>query len=174
MSEHDYTPTPPKELTAEYLRSILDYNPDTGIFTRKVSTSNSVKVGDVAGCQNGLGYLQVRVQSRDYKAHRLAWLHTHGVWPKGQIDHINRNKADNRLVNLRDVTQKQNLQNTGKYSNNTSGHPGVCWHKRISKWQAVIRHNYKQIFLGYFDDLEAAIAARKAAEKLYWSDTQAQ
>jgi hypothetical protein len=70
------------------------------------------------------------------------------------------------------VTNKQNLQNAGKRSSNTSGHPGVSWHKRIYKWQARITHNYRDIFLGYFNTIEEAIAARKAAEKLYWADTQ--
>ena len=172
MSEHDYTPTPPKELTAEELRELLHYDQETGIFTRKVSTSNRVKVGAVAGCPGGYGYLLISVHSRLYQAHRLAWLYMYGEWPKGQIDHLNRNRSDNRIANLRDVTQKQNLQNRSKSSTNTSGHPGVVWHKRISKWLAYIKHNYKQIHLGYFSILEEALSARKAAEKLYWADTQ--
>ncbi len=139
MSEHIVPQRP--ELTAEELRELLNYDQETGIFTRKVSTSNRVKVGAVAGCSGGDGYLLIMVQSRLYQAHRLAWLHTHGVWPKGQIDHINRDRSDNRIANLRDVTQKQNLQNRSKSSTNTSGHPGVSWNKRISKWQASIKHN---------------------------------
>ena len=163
---------PRPELTAEYLRSILHYDPATGIFTWKVRTAKRVKVGDIAGCPNGDGYLQIRVCSRKYRAHRLAWLYHFGEWPEDQIDHINRNRSDNRISNLRDISHKQNLQNTGKYSNNTSGHPGVSWHKQSAKWQVKIKHNYKQIHLGYFSILEEAIAARKAAEKLYWADTQ--
>ena len=172
MSEHDYTTTPTNELTAEYLRSILHYDPATGIFTRKVSTSRRVKAGDVAGCPDGHGYLRIMVCSRLHQAHRLAWLYVYGTWPKDQLDHINRNPSDNRIANLRDVSHKQNGQNASKPSNNTSGHPGVYWHKRDSKWVACIKHNYKHIHLGYFTDIEAAVAARKAAEKLYWADTQ--
>ena len=172
MSEHDYTPTPPKELTAEYLRSILDYDQESGVFTWKVRTSNNVKVGDVAGCQNGSGYLLISVRSRLYQAHRLAWLYTYGVWPTYQIDHINRIRTDNRRANLREATNKQNQQNKSKSSNNTSGHPGVYWYKRDSKWRAEIKHNQKSIYLGYFSILEEALSARKAAEKLYWADTQ--
>ncbi len=177
MSEHDYTTNPlvsgsqtssAQELTAEYLRSILHYDPATGIFTWKISNSNRVKVGDVAGSLNGPGYLQIKVQSRPYKAHRLAWLHVNGVWPKLNIDHINRNPSDNRLVNLRDVTQKQNQQNRSTNSDNTSGHPGVYWSKRYSKWVAQIKHNQKQINLGYFTAIEEALAARKAGELKYW------
>ncbi len=69
------------------------------------------------------------------------------------------------------MTNKQNHQNKSKPSNNTSGHPGVSWNKRYSKWQAYIAHNYKQVHLGYFTDIEEALSARKAAEKLYWADT---
>ena len=160
-----------QEITAEYLRSILNYDPETGIFTRKVRTSNSVKVGDVAGCSNGCGYLQIRLHNRLHLAHRLAWLYVYGEWPKGQIDHINRNRSDNRISNLREVSHKQNGQNAGKYSHNTSGHTGVSWYKHTSRWQAQIMHNYKLIHLGRFTDIGEAIAARKAAEKLYWADT---
>lgn len=160
------------EITAEYLRSILHYDQETGIFTRKVRTSNSVKVGDVAGCLEGEGYLQIQLQSRKHKAHRLAWLYIHGSWPTDQIDHINRIRTDNRIANLREVSHKQNGQNRSTQSNNTSGHPGVYWNKRDSKWQASIMHNCKHIHLGYFSILEEAVAARKAAEKLYWADTQ--
>jgi hypothetical protein len=126
----------------------------------------------VAGSVNGEGYLLIKLQRRSYKAHRLAWLYVCGVWPEDQLDHINRNRSDNRISNLREVTNKQNLQNAGKYSHNTSGHSGVSWHKQRSKWVAQIKHNHKVIHLGYFTNIEDAIAARKAAEKLYWADTQ--
>ena len=168
MSEH-IVPRP--ELTAEYLRSILHYDPATGVFTWKVRTANSVKVGDVAGSPDGHGYLLISVRSRLHKAHRLAWLHTYGVWPKDQIDHINRIGTDNRISNLREATNKQNNQNRSKPSNNTSGCTGVRWNKQNSKWRAQIMHNYKQISLGYFTTLEEALSARKAAQKLYWADT---
>ena len=163
---------PRPELSAEYLRSILHYDPDTGIFTWKVRTSSRAKAGDTTGCPDGHGYLLIRLQSRLHKAHRLAWFYVYGSWPNDQIDHINRNKTDNRIANLREVTNKQNQQNASKRSDNTSGHPGVSWYKRDSKWQARIKHNQKDTHLGYFENLEEAIAARKAAEKLYWADTQ--
>ncbi len=172
MSEHDCTTAQANELTAEKLRSILNYESETGIFTWKVSNSNRVKVGAVAGSPNGHGYLCIKVLNRLYRAHRLAWLYVNGSWPKLDIDHINRNRSDNRIANLREVTHKQNMQNASKRSDNTSGHPGVCWHKQKSKWQARIRHNYKRIYLGYYNTIEEANAARKAAEKLYWADTQ--
>ena len=182
MSEHDYTTnplvtepqrSPAQELTAEYLRSVLDYDPESGIFTWKVRTSNRVKVGDVAGRPGVNGYLQISVQSRLYQAHRLAWLYMCGSWPKDQIDHINRNRSDNRIANLREVTNKQNNQNRSKSSNNTSGHPGIYWHKQSSKWQAKITHSQKQIHLGLFATIEEALAARKAGELKYWGHHRA-
>lgn len=160
------------ELTAEYLRSILNYDPATGVFTWKVRTANNVKAGDIAGSLDGDGYLLIGVQSRVHSAHRLAWLYVYGTWPEDQIDHINRIRTDNRISNLREVSHKQNSQNASKRSDNTSGHPGVCWLKQSSKWRARIMHSYKMIHLGCFTTLEEAIAARKAAEKLYWADTQ--
>ena len=169
MSEHIIARP---ELTAEYLRSVLHYDPETGIFTWKVRTANCVKVGDVAGCLEGEGYLHIQLQSRKHKAHRLAWLYIRGSWPTDQIDHINRIRTDNRIANLREVSNKQNHQNKSKPSNNTSGHPGVVWDKQKSKWKAQIRHNNKLIHLGYFATIEEALSARKAAEKLYWADTQ--
>ena len=172
MSTHDCTTTPTNELTAEQLRSVLHYEPATGIFTRKVRTARNVKVGDVAGCLDGDGYLLIGVQSRVHSAHRLAWLYVYGEWPEDQIDHINRSRSDNRISNLRDVSHKQNNQNRSKSSTNTSGHPGVCWNKQRSKWVATITHNYKDIHLGCFNTIEEAVSARKAAEKLYWADTQ--
>ncbi len=174
MSVHDCTTEQANELTAEQLRSILDYDPETGIFTWKVGSANQVKAGNIAGSPTGLGYLRIRVQRRGYQAHRLAWLYMCSNWPKDQIDHINRIRTDNRIANLREVTNKQNQQNRSKPSSNTSGYPGVYWCKRSSKWQAYITHNQKKVHLGCFTDREDAIAARKAAEKLYWSDTHTQ
>ena len=170
MSEH-IVPRP--ELTAEYLRSVLHYEPETGIFTRKASTSNRVKVGDIAGCPNGDSYLQIRLQSRKYLAHRLAWLYMYSNWPNDQIDHINRIRTDNRITNLRDVSHKQNQQNASKRSDNTSGYPGVSWYKLDSKWAAWIRHNQKLIHLGCYDTIEEAVAARKAGELKYWGHHRA-
>ena len=174
MSEHDCTTTPTNELTAKYLRSVLHYEPVSGIFTWKVRTSNRVKVGDIAGSVDGHGYLLIMVGSRLHKAHRLAWFYVYGTWPEDQIDHINRNRSDNRIANLRDVSRKQNMQNASKPSNNTSGHPGVYWHKQRSKWQARIKHNQKLIHLGCFATIEEAIAARKAGELRYWGANRAE
>ena len=162
---------PAQDITAEKLRELLHYDHATGIFTRRVSVASNARAGDVAGSPNGDGYLYICIYSRLHRAHRLAWLYVYGTWPEDQLDHINRNRSDNRISNLRAVTNKQNMQNAGKRRDNTSGYQGVSWHKHGSKWQVGIVHNQKRMHLGLFDDLEAAIAARKAAEKLYWADT---
>jgi len=158
--------------TAEYLRSILNYNRETGVFTRRLSTAPNARTGDVAGYMSKDGYLLVKVLCKTYKAHRLVWLYVHGEWPQGQIDHINRDRSDNRIANLRDVSHQQNQQNASRRWDNTSGYPGVCWHKPSGKWAASISYSKKQKHLGLFTDINEAVAARKAAERHYWADTQ--
>ena len=171
MSEH-IVPRP--EITAEKLRELLDYDPETGTFTWRVRVRNSrIEVGAVAGSRHICGYTQIYLQGRPYLAHRLAWLHYYGTWPKAQIDHINRDRADSRISNLRDVTHKQNQQNLSKSCNNTSGFAGVHWVKRDSRWKAQITYNYRHIHLGYFTEIAAAIAARKAGELKYWGTSHA-
>ena len=159
-----------QELTAEHLRAALNYDSDTGIFTWKVNASGSARAGDVAGKLDSSGYSQIGLFRRIHLAHRLAWFYVYGVWPKEQIDHINRIKTDNRISNLRVVSQVENLQNKGKYSNNASGHSGVSWHKPTSKWLAELRRDGKRMYLGVFPLLEDAIAARKDAELKYRAD----
>ena len=163
---------PAQDITAEKLRELLHYDPATGIFTRRVSVASNARAGDVAGSPNGDGYLYICIYSRLHRAHRLAWLYVYGTWPEDQLDHINRNRSDNRISNLREVSHKQNHQNRSKPSSNTSGHPGVHWLKQNSRWQARITHNCKVTSLGCFATIEEAISARKAAEKIYWADTQ--
>ncbi len=162
MADHD-------SITADELRSILHYNPLTGVFTRRESAGGRL-AGSVAGSLNSHGYLQINVLKRLYKAHRLAWLYVYGTWPKNQIDHINRNRSDNRIANLRDVTHQQNMCNAGTYNTNTSGRAGVYWDKRDSRWRACIVNKGRPIRLGTFDSFDEAVAARVAAEKLYWAE----
>ena len=132
------------------LKERLIYDPNTGIFLRNRATAGSI---------SGRGYVKIRIGKSQYYAHRLAWLYTYGEWPSNQIDHINRVKTDNRMCNLRDVSQLVNAQNSSNRATNTSGHRGVTWHKEIGKWMAQISVRGKVRFLGYFDD------KRKAAEE---------
>ena len=146
-------------VTQAQLHLLFDYNPETGIFTRKVKTSNSVKVGDIAGSDNGNRYIKFCVNSKLQFAHRMAWLYVYGLIPEGNIDHINGNPSDNRISNLRLVNQSQNMQNTNKWKTNTSGYKGVTWAKDKNKWVAQIWKNHKRHYLGSFDESEIAYKA---------------
>ena len=159
MADHD-------SITADELRSILHYDPLTGVFTR-IKPTRKCRVGSVAGSLSSHGYISIWVLKRHYSAHRLAWLYTYGTWPKDQIDHINRNRSDNRICNLRDVTNQQNLCNAGNFSTNTSGRKGVYWDKRDRRWRAGIGNKGKYLSLGCFKTFDEAVAARVAAETLY-------
>lgn len=163
------------ELTQEYLKSVLHYDPVTGVFTWKVRTKETAPFQKQIHCWNGrfanvtagskttLGYIGITLLSVHQKAHRLAWLYVYGELPKSDIDHINGNRADNRIANLRAVSRRQNTQNAKIKSNNTSGYNGVSWRRRERKWYAKISSNGKEVFLGCFGDLQDAIAARRAA-----------
>ena len=151
--------------TLERLRELLDYDPDTGAFTWRVS-KGAAKAGSIAGSVNGDGYLYIMIDGRGYRAHRLAWLHVYGVWPANQIDHINCVRSDNRLENLREATQAENRRNIGMYRNNTSGAKGVYFRKGAGNYQAYGRLNGKQHHLGYHDTLEAAERMHLAFERL--------
>jgi hypothetical protein len=150
-------------LAAEYLREILSYDPDTGVFRWKVSETNRVSVGGVAGSQNGDGYTRIMIGKKKYRAHRLAWLHVYGEWPAKYVDHVDGDRSNNKITNLREATNAQNMRNCGAYATNTSGFKGVTFHKHRRRWHARINIPSKQIHLGYFDTPEEAHAAYCAA-----------
>jgi hypothetical protein len=156
-------------LTAEYVRSILGYDMETGVFTWKVREDvppewNTRRAGDPPGYITDKGYLSIGINNSDYMGHRLAWLIVHGEWPSRELDHHNGNKSDNRIINLRISTQAQNTKNRSKGKNNTSGYKGVYYNKINRKWIAQITINYKVKYLGSFDTAEqAAQAYNKAA-----------
>ena len=150
-------------LTQSRLKEVLSYDPDSGKFTWKIHVSN-VKAGSVAGSLDFYGYINIRVDGKAYKAHRLVWLYTHGYDPENQIDHLNGVRNDNRITNLREVSQSCNMQNTKVRSNNTSGFPGVYWNKRDQKWKAYICIQGKNHGLGYYDIALDAALARYTAE----------
>jgi hypothetical protein len=145
------------------LRDALNYDPDTGCFTRKTS-AGGFKVGSEAGSVNAVnGYRYISVDRKYYLAHRLAWLYEFGEWPKGSIDHINHVRTDNRITNLRDVTPRQNNLNLSLAANNTSGSSGVIWDKSRNMWIAVVKQDRRNLFLGRYDTKEYAEAARCGA-----------
>ena len=147
------------DITAEQVRSLLDYSPETGAFKWKVSKAKRLRVGDVAGCQHKRGYWVIVIDGRGYLAHRLAWAHTYGVWPEDQLDHKNGIRNDNRISNLREATNAENHQNKGARADNTSGYQGVSYKKDRNKWFSQIEANGKNKHLGYFDSPESAYSA---------------
>jgi len=147
-------------ITQAGLKELLNYNPETGDFAW-------VKSKKPAGGISSYGYRRIIIDGKEHKAHRLAWLYTHGVFPEDQIDHINGVRHDNRIYNLRTVTNAENHRNRKKRCTNTSGVTGVSWFKLNKSWGAYINANEKRVFLGLFKDLISAVAARKSAERQY-------
>ncbi len=147
----------------------LLYNQEKGIFTWNYDGTRGVKAGDVAGSKTKDGYIMLSVGGKKILAHRVAWLFVYGEFPYGNIDHINRNKSDNRIANLRNANHEQNAQNRLKNSRNTSGYKGVTWHKRDQKWQSAITIKRKVIHLGYYQDPQDAYSAYIEASKKYQS-----
>lgn len=171
-------------ITPELLRKLLRYEPETGklfwrartpdLFNecsqgreRRCAIWNTKFAGKEAlSAYERRGSLHGRIFNKAYKAHRVAWALYNGEWPAQEIDHINHVPDDNRIVNLRCVTGKENCRNLPKRAYNNSGVTGVGWHKSAQKWRARIRAE-KEIHLGLFANIEDAIAARKAAEVKY-------
>ena len=158
-------------LSRDVLRSVLSYEPHTGLFRwkwRPGKAGNSVAVGSVAGALNKWGYRRIKVNGRLYMAHRLAWFYTHGEWPYPEIDHINLNKDDNRIVNLRKATSSDNSHNSGKRTNNTTGLKGVV--RRGERWLSQISALGRRLHLGMFKTPEEAHAAYCAAADKYYGE----
>ena len=152
--------------TMERLREVLDYQPETGIFTWLVSPNSRVRAGDVAGSTRADGRVMIRIDAVRYQASRLAWFYVTGKDPgELEIDHRNRVESDNRFSNFRLATLKQNQENRGLNTNNTSGARGVSYSARLDRWVAYITHNRKRITLGEFRSLDAAKARREKAER---------
>jgi len=155
------------ELTQEYLKGLLHYDPDTGIFKYIRSPQYSISFGDIAGSKQLSGYLSININGKSYRLHRLAWLYMTGSFPKEQIDHINHKRDDNRWCNLREVTKKDNARNMAMQKRNTSGFCGVWLDKRSMKWVADIFTGKDKKHLGRFIDKNDAIKARKEANLFY-------
>lgn len=150
-------------ITQSQLRSVIDYCPETGTFTWKVSRSRLAKAGMIAGRVTDRGYRHIEIGGKPYAAHRLVFLFMEGSFPAGEVDHANRNKDDNRLCNLRKVTRLENMKNRGQYRNNTSGHVGVV--RRGNRWRAKITVGGKFVSLGMHDTFEDAVAAYREAKR---------
>lgn len=175
-------------LTQEYLKEILDYDPETGIVTKKARPAhhfsitqeaaehtcnkwNSRYAGERAGCLTitgaGKSYLRISVDYNSYMLHCLIWIYMTGKERKGDIDHIDGNGLNNRWLNLREVSRSVNMQNSRRSKANSSGCTGVYWSKAAEKWQAHINLSKGYKYLGIYIDWFDAVSARKSAENKY-------
>jgi frataxin-like iron-binding protein CyaY len=162
------------DLTAGYVRQILSYDPATGVLTRRYrrpregfertdKTFNSRFAGKPTGALTPDGRLLVGIGNRRYLAHRLAWLIYYGEWPIEEIDHIDMNPLNNRILNLRIADHSENKFNRGKQINNSSGYKGVHFNRDKNLWQANLCHRGKKMHLGYFRSIGEACAAYEIA-----------
>lgn len=145
-------------LTQKEALELFIYDPELGSLIWK-------KSGKFAGYISKTdGYITVMCKKKNYKAHRIAWLMTYGEWPDS-TDHIDHNRVNNKINNLRSVSHVENSKNMGLRGTNKSGHVGVCWHTKGNKWMAYIHINYKMKNLGLFSDISDAIVARQKASE---------
>jgi hypothetical protein len=138
----------------------------------KTATSHAAWNKKYAGAEtmctpNGSGYKQVCINHKTYSAHRVIWAFHYGEWPANQIDHINGDRGNNDISNLRVVTSAENGRNQRRRRTNVSGHMGVHWNKKCSKWQAQLSVGGDKKYLGLFDDIEEAVAVRAKANIEY-------
>lgn len=157
-------------LTQERLKELLNYDPLTGIFTWKVRQGGTANPGEPAGSLQPHGYIRLTVEGVQYYAHRLAWFYMTGRWPVDEIDHANGNRAENFFANLREADRFQNLGNTKRRSDNTSGHKGVTWNKECRKWAAQIGIRGEYRSLGLFPTFEEARDAYRLAALAEWGE----
>ena len=151
---------------AQKMTAALAYNVQTGLLTWASPTARNVTPGAAAGSLASNGYLHLKFGGRRYLAHRVVWLLAHGAWPSGVIDHINGDRRDNRLANLRDVDCATNMQNQrSAHANSASGVLGVVWRKEKRRWTASIKRDGKAVHLGYFPTQEAARVAYVEAKR---------
>lgn len=154
------------KLTQKRLKELLEYDPETGIFTWRASRPG-IKSTRVAGWEEEGDYRYISVDSRTYMIHRLAWLYTEGYFPENFIDHINRIKGDNRIKNLREVSKVCNARNCKLSSRSTSGVTGVSWNKLRRNYRSHIRIPGESIYLGSFKTKLEAVRSRWNAEVRY-------
>ena len=159
-----------KKLTQNRLKELFNYDPATGLFTRLKTVGNIANIGDTAGTLDFYGYIVIKIDGKSYKRSRLAWLYVYGYFPEIYMDHINRNRTDDRLCNIRHASSQCNARNAKTKNNNTSGVTGVHFRKDTDEWVARININYRRLSLGKYKQFHNAVLARLTAEFcLNWS-----
>lgn len=157
-------------ITQKRLKELTYYDEVTGELFWKVDrkgVKKGDKVGYVATGTSGVFYLQGKIEGFSTRVHRLIWLYVYGVLPEKQIDHIDGDGLNNRLENLREVSQVENLKNCSLSKNNVSGITGVCWEKACKSWKVQIGRNSVYTYLGRYKDFFEACCVRKSAENKY-------
>lgn len=154
------------KINVERCKELFEYR--DGKLIWKIRKSNHVKVGDIAGSLNkSTGYHQVKIDGKLFRVSRIIYAMRYGDPGGMQVDHVNQIRADNRIENLRLVTNKENHRNQTKQKNNSSGITGVTWCKLMQKWKVQIQVDGKVIHCGYFIHLRAAAVERKYQELKY-------
>ncbi len=157
-------------ITAQRLREVMSYDPQSGVFTWRISPTARIHAGEQAGWAEPDGRCRIMIDARTYYASRLAWLWMKGVWPSKFVDHMNGDGSDNKWLNLRDTSVSGNNQNQRKPgSTNTSGYLGVTWDAASNKWLAQIKLNNRTKGLGRFDDVRDAAQAYLRAKRVLHS-----
>lgn len=152
-------------LTQTLLKQKLSYDKTTGVFTWKTGKYKGRCAGTIAGTKPNQGYVRINIDKKEYKAHRLAWLYIYGSFPVKQLDHVNRNRVDNKIDNLRLADDALNSKNQSIYKNSPTGYHGVTAHG--TRWRARINVGGKKIHLGVFDTIKEAAKCRAEAEVKY-------
>lgn len=142
-------------MNIDQLRELFNLDEETGVLRWRVSPARNVKAGSIAGGPKGDGYLAVKVDRKKHQVHRIVFAMVNGYLPEF-VDHINGIPSDNRPANLRAATCLQNNRNRRTRKDSSSGIKGVCWNSRLRKWQANVRANGKNNYLGLFIDLDKA------------------
>lgn len=150
-------------LTQAQVRELFDYGEENGVLIRKRTRAGNPWNKPCGNKPTAHGYGQVNIDGNMYLTHRIIWLWYYGTWPR-EIDHLDRNPMNNRIVNLRTASKAVNQHNRGIQRNNSSGYPGVCWNKQKKKYQAQIKINNKHIYLGCFTTPEDAFLAYQLAK----------